>query len=142
MMTQHFVRFYSPGTFVSESNTEKIDAWDIDKAVEIAKSIVQRHNARPYGFEFITRGREDGELDSKVISRSAMYHLGGKIETLEELEARNDPEEKILRNNMRSNKWDRVVVNTNSWKWTSPLEGNDIVLDVDMGEWVRETSQQ
>lgn len=135
---QHFVTFYSPGTFVHETNEEPIAFWDVDLAVEMAKRIVQRYNARPYGFRFSTRGRDSQDLDSKEIASSGMYYLGGKIQTIEEIEARNDPSERILRDNMRSNGWNRCLVNTNSWKWTSPLEDGDVVLDVCLGEQPQE----
>ena len=29
---------------------------------------------------------------------------------------------------MENNGYDRIVVNTNSWKWTQPLEQDDVVL--------------
>ena len=129
-MEAQFVTFYSPGTFFAETSTKPIDRWDVNKAVEMSKRIKERYNALPYGFRFTTRTRGDEDLDSKVAATSPMYHLGGRIETLEEVEARNDPKENILRSNMRGNGWDRIVVNDNSWRSTQPLEPNDIVLDV------------
>jgi hypothetical protein len=58
-----------------------------------------------------------------------LYYLGGTVETLEEVKARATDKERILISNMEINKWDRVITNTNSWKWTQPLEPDDIVLD-------------
>lgn len=127
-MKKHFVVFYSPGTFFAESTTKEIDAWDVNQAKEMARVIKERHGATPYGFQFITRGRTDEDLDSKVIDRSPMYYLGGKVETYEEVVARNDPKEEILRSNMKCNGYDRIITNTNSWKITQPLGDNDIVL--------------
>lgn len=129
-MQKHFVTFYSPGTLVSETSDREIYAWDVNEAVEMAKSIKERHGAVPYGFRFITRSRGDFDLDSKVTDTSPMYYLGGKVETLAEVEARNDPGERILRSNMRSNGFARIIVNTNSWKITQPLNDEDVVLDV------------
>ena len=57
-----------------------------------------------------------------------MYFLGGKILTLQDVIDRNDPEDRILISNMRGNKWDRVIVNDNSWRITQPLEEGDVVL--------------
>ena len=48
MIEQHFVTFYSPGTFVSETSTEPIDSWDVEKAVAMSRGIVERHGAKPY----------------------------------------------------------------------------------------------
>lgn len=126
----HFVTFYSPGSFVAEETTKPIAEWDIDAAVKMARTVSERHNAKPYGFRFSTRARGDKGLDSKVVKTSGLYWLGGKVETLAEIEARNDPKDEILISNMRGNRWEKIVVNTNSWKWTMPLEKGDTVLEV------------
>ena len=128
-MHQHFVVFSSPGTFFHEQDSQPIDSWDINKAQEMARKIKQRYNATPFAFHFVTRSRGENELDSKETARSHTYYLGGKVETLAEVEARNDPSEEILRANMRGNNWNRIITNTNSWKVTAPLDDNDIVLD-------------
>ena len=128
MIEKHFVTFVSPGTFVPETTTKEIESWDVDKAVEMAKEVIERYNATPYSFHFTTR-TNDGDLDSKETARSCNYFLGGEIQTREEIEARNDPEESILRSNLRYNGIERVVVNTNSWKATLPLNADDVVLE-------------
>ena len=135
MVKKHFVEFFSPGTFFSEVSAKEIDSWDVDKAIEMARHIVERYNARPYGFRFITRKRNKQDLDSHVSKASGIYYLGGKIETREEVEARNDPSEEILRSNLRTNNISRIVINTNSWKFTAGLNDEDTVLDVDMRAW-------
>lgn len=129
-MIQHFVTFYSPGTLMSETRTVDIESWDVDQAVALSEGIVERHGARPYGFRFSTRERKDSDLDSREVNTSPMYFLGGVVETLEEIEARNDPREEILRSNMRNNGYDRVLVNTNSYRFVTPIRDSDIVLDV------------
>ncbi len=128
-MQKHFVTFFSPGTFVSEETTKPIDTWDVEAAVLLAADITERHGAKPYGFRFTTRERSDADLDSKVTQTSGIYYLGGKIETLAEVEARNDPSEHILRSNMRSNGIDKIVINDNSWRFTAALRENDVVLE-------------
>ncbi len=128
-MQQHYVTFYSPGTFVSEENVVAIDSWNVNEAIAMARTILQRYNATPYGFKFTTRSRKDDELDSKTTDHSPIYYLGGTIETVEEIEARNDPKERILLSNMKNNGYDKVIVNTNSWKFTGFLREDDIVLD-------------
>lgn len=124
----HFVTFYSPGTFVAETTSKPIPSWDIDLAVAMAGDIRERHAARPYGFRFTTRARSDDELDSKVIATSPMHYIGGKVETREEVEARNDPREETLRTNMRINGYDRIWTSTQGWKWTQPLRADDVVI--------------
>jgi len=127
-MKQHFVTFCSPGTFVSETSQSPIESWDVNEAKKMAKGIKERHGATPYGFYFSTRERKENELDSKVVKTSPMHYLGGKVETLEEVKARNDPKEETLRWNMQTNGYNRIIVNTNSYKSTFPLKDEDIVL--------------
>lgn len=127
MVEKHFVTFVSPGTFVPETSTKEIESWDVEKATDMAREVIERYNAKPYSFYFTTR-RNDGDLDSKQVARSRNYFLGGTVFTREEIEARNDPSEKILRSNLKNNNIERVVVNTNSWKATLPLEEDDVVL--------------
>lgn len=128
-MERHFVTFFSPGTFVAEETVKPIDSWDVEAAMEMARSITERYNATPYGFRFSTRTRKDDELDSTVTKRSHIYYLGGRVETLEDVERRADPKEAILLRNMRGNGWKRIVTNDNSWRWTQPLKDDDVVLD-------------
>ena len=78
---------------------------------------------------FTTRSRGEKDLNSKVSKRSPLYWLGGKIETLEEVEARNDPKEGILRSNMRVNGYKKIIVNDNSWRFTAPFNDGDVLLD-------------
>lgn len=127
-MIKNFIRFYSPGTFLAETTKVPIDSWDTEEAKRLAHGIKERHGAAPYGFRFTTRSRKEDDLDSKETAQSCMYFLGGKIETLVEVEARCKPDD-ILLINMRSNGYRRIVTNTNSWKWTQPLEERDVVLD-------------
>ncbi len=129
-MERNFVTFYSPGTMIAEQTTQPIDAWDVEEAIRRARSVVERHSSRPYGFQFTTRSRGDDELDSGVTARSPMYYLGGRVVTREEIETRNDPNEETLRYNLRVGGYNRVVVNENSWRWTMPLRADDVVLDV------------
>ncbi len=130
-MKKHFVTFYSPGTFVAEDTTKPIDSWDVEKAKEIARDIRERYDAKPYGFRFLTRERGDDDLDSKVVATSNLYYLGGKVETLAEVKARATADDRILIANMEGNGHDRIITNTNSWRWTQPLQSDDVVLEWD-----------
>jgi hypothetical protein len=126
---KHFVTFYSPGTFVSESTEKEIDSWDVEVAKEMARNFKKRHGATPYGFRFSTRERGENDLDSKTVAKSGMYFLGGKVRHLDFIILENNPDERILISNMKNNGWDRVVENCNSYKITQPLEKDDVVLD-------------
>jgi hypothetical protein len=125
----HFVTFYSPGTFVSESSTKPINAWDIEAAKKMARGVHERHGACPYGFQFTTRGRGANDLDSSVIAKSPMYYLGGVIETLDQVKRRATEKDRILVANMEGNGYDRIITNTNSWRFTAPLNDTDVVLE-------------
>ena len=126
---KNFVTFFSPGTFMAEQSTKRIDSWDVETAKRMARSIEERYNATPYAFQFTTRGRGEYDLDSKVIKTSPLYYLGGKVETLEELKARATDDDRILVSNMEGNKWKRIITNNNSWRWTQPLNDTDVVLE-------------
>lgn len=128
-MEQHFVTFFSPGTFVAERSTRPIDSWDVEEAKAMARRINERHNAVPYGFQFLTRSRGPEDLDSTVSLKSPMYYLGGVVETLDQVKARATEKERILIANMEGNHWDRIITNTNSWRWTQPLQPTDVVLE-------------
>ncbi len=127
-MKKHFVTFYSPGTFVAEQDVQPIDSWDVKEAQKRAKKVKQRYGAIPYAFQFSTRTRESDDLDSHVSERSPMYFVNCTVETLAEVEERNDPKERILRSNMRNNGYDRIAITTKGWKWTQPIKADDVVL--------------
>ena len=119
---RHFVKFFSPGTFVAEITTKEIDSWDVDKALNMAKQIVERHNARPHSFCFTTT------IGGKITNTSNAYCINCVVKTLDQLKAENDPRNKILIINMECNGWDRVVTTNNSYEWTVPFfEGDQIV---------------
>jgi hypothetical protein len=121
---KHYVEFFSPGTFVSESNVMEIHSWDTDEAVKMAKSVKQRHGATPYGFRFETR--ESNGWEPKTVKTSGMYYLGGKLLTIDDIP--DTKENDTLRWNMKYNNIDTVIENTNSWKVTMPFDKNKDVL--------------
>lgn len=140
---KHFVTFYSPGTLMAETTTREIGEWNPMQACRMAKDVVERYGARPFGFVFVTKlcaeDVPDGRggtlrVEPKEIRRSGMHHLGGTIATLADVETRNDPRESILRSNMRGNRIPAVVENCNSYKSVHPFEANDVLLDPDTGK--------
>jgi hypothetical protein len=119
----HTVTFYSPGTFLLETSTLEIQEWDVDQALRLAFSVVERHGARPFSFRFNTEG------DGKPVVSSPLYYIGGRIRTLADVEADNLPNEEVLRWNMKNNGIARVIETNTSYKHTSELKDDDIVLD-------------
>ena len=114
---KHYVTFYSPGSFVSESTSKEIDTWSVDLAVRMAKDIKERHGAVPYGFRFKTK--ESDGWSPKTVKESGMYYLGGRLMRL--IDIPDTKENSILRDNMRFNNYEWVIENTNSWKVTLPF---------------------
>lgn len=127
IVQRHFVTFFSPGTFVSETTTKEIDSWDVGLATRMARSIRERYGATPYGFRFETRARGQEDLDSRVVKTSPMHYLGGKVLTLADVK-REMAEERILISNMECNGIEKVVVNDNSFRSVHPMGRGDVVL--------------
>ena len=130
MLKKNYVVFMSAGTMVAEDTTKEIDTWDINVALKMSKEITERHNSHPYGFYFMTRGRNDNDLDSKVISKSGMYYINGIVETLAEIKAKHNPKDAILISNMECNGWNKVVRTCNPYSWTQPLREDDVVVNI------------
>jgi hypothetical protein len=140
MKTQRreFVTFYSPGTLFAETTTKEIGERNVKVALAMAETITERYNATPYGFRFETRivaePLPDGEggtlrVDPKTVAESGTYFLGGKLVTLDEVEARDDPKESILRSNMRCNDSTIVCEVVRGYKSTHPFTDKDFVVD-------------
>lgn len=129
-MEKHFVKFFSPGTFVQEETEKEIDSWDVEIAKEMSKTIIERYESHPFAFQFITRGRSDTELNSKVINKSGLYYINGIVKTLQDIDAENDPKNETLLWNMRVNKYNKVVTTTSPWKWTSVFNDEDYVVEI------------
>ena len=125
-MKKHFVTFFYPGVIVADQTERPIDSWDVDKAVAMARALFEQFGCCAYAFQFITRERNDDELDSHEAERSGVFYLGGLVETLEEVGERD---RHILYSNMKINGWSRVITNVNGRRWTQPLYADDIVLD-------------
>jgi len=127
-MKKHYVRFHSPGTFVAEETIKEIAAWDTNRAIKMLNKIKERHGATPYAFQFFTKERKPREFEPKITEESGMYYVNCEVQTLKELKKLNNPDEKILRQNMETNGWDKIVKTTKGWAWTQPLRENDVVL--------------
>jgi hypothetical protein len=131
MMEQHFVTFFSPGTFFAEQTTLPIDSWDVEQAKQMAATVTERYNAKPYAFQFSTRSRSDSELDSSVSAKSKMYFINCRIRTVAEVEANSDPKEQTLLANMKGNGWGAIAQTITGWKWSQPFEEGDVLLTED-----------
>lgn len=139
---QHFVVFYSPGTFFAEQTDRPVTEWNPTEATALAASVSERYGAAPYGFRFETRivadPIPDGEggalkVESRTVEQSGTYFLRARLETFDTIEARASSSEDILRDNMRCNGWPIVVVcdeaGGHRWKSVQPFTETDFVVD-------------
>ena len=118
---QLYVVYYSPGTLFAEQSRFKVEERDIAAAAGRAKvDVVERHNAKPFGFRF-TDG--NGEL------LSGMYYLTGKLVRYDEVP--DDKEHSTMRSNMRCNDMPIAVENNNSWRYTGRFDEDDVIVDWD-----------
>lgn len=120
---KNYVTFYSPGSFCNEQTKKEIESWNVNKAIELSKSITERHGAKPYAFRF-----------SKGKKTSNLYYLGGTVLTLQEVKDRNNPDDRILIQNMTVNNKDKIIETNNSYRWSAYLNDDDIVLQYESEE--------
>ena len=125
---KNFVTFYSPGSFVSETEDREIETWDVEQACDMARTIKARYNAIPYAFQFYTKGRSDAELDSSVIDRSGLYYINCNKLSKEQI-ADEYGTSSILYRNMENNRWEYIARTIIGWKGHYPIENDDVVLD-------------
>jgi len=131
----HFVEFYSPGTFVSETSEEEIGEWDARKAMAMATDVKERYGARPFGFRFRTRVvTVPDDVPIKTLKESGIYYFNGRTMTLEDVE-RELPNETILISNMRGNDERTIVTGPKTgkgnYRWTHAFRPEDVLLDAD-----------
>jgi hypothetical protein len=131
VLQKHYVEFISPGTFFPETTLKEVDSWDVKKAEKMARKINERYNSKPYGFRFVTRGRGEKDLDSKVIKTSPTYYIDAIEISAAEILAGTRKDETILRDNVRINDIKRLVTNgpnSKTYKFFLPLQDGDVVL--------------
>lgn len=114
-----YVSAYSPGTFVSESSSYKVEDKCLKTAIKKISKTIERHGAKPYGFRF-----EDGNGKSL----GGMYYVTGRLIKFEEI-SDNDEELSILKLNMRCNNFPIVIENKNSYRFTGPFNPEDCIID-------------
>ena len=137
-MRKHFVQFFSPGTLFSETSSKPIDSWNVPLAVKMSWRIIERHEAKPYAFQFFTclvvdpvPDGEGGtlEIQPKEVERSGSHFLGGELLFYDDLP--DDDEHRILRSNMRGNGHPIAIQNKNSWCFTGNFCEGDCIVNAD-----------
>ena len=127
-MKFNFVVFYSPGKNVDEEVAFSIDEWDYEKALYMARSLIEEGICIPFAFNFESRIYNDfGDFCQDNNEFSSTYHLGGEILTRQDI--LNDENLELLIK-MFKNDLQRVIVNTNYNPFIiKPFRDNDIILD-------------
>lgn len=136
---KHTVQYLSPGTLVSESTTHVCESWDPRTAMVAARSIQERHGAKPYGFRFATSlvtptiETDRGPLapQTKLLRESGIYFIKGRLETYDQVVKRNAKGEEIMRSNMECNGAWIVCITENSYRSTMPFGEKDFVVNAD-----------
>lgn len=125
MVKKHFVKFFSPGSFVDEVSVYEIEDWDTKKAILISKKVNERYNSKPFAFIFITKENDGTTLDSRTTAKSGLYYLNGEIKTLQNIIDENNNENRILISNMKNNGWKKVIITNTPWKKVSIFDDNE-----------------
>lgn len=104
----------------------------------MAMSISERHGAKPYAFQFVTRLTHhdipDGgggflKVQPREIRRSGRFFINGKV-----MQYRDIPEtqeNRTLRDNMRWSRHPVAVETKNSYRHVSYFEAEDCIVDRD-----------
>ena len=136
---KHYVEFLFPGTFFSETSEKRISSWSIKRATTMARKVKERYEVLPYGFRFHTYLEADPvqveghrmKVERKRLKSSGVHYITGTIRTAEEILEGTDPDEAILRSNVRCNNISAVIVNENSCRVSQSFEKDDVLVDGD-----------
>jgi len=118
-MLKHYVEYFYPGSFMSESSIEEIPC----------RGIHHKRKDRAFGYrefsrEEITAGTEVLKGEKKDFSGMTYW---GKAYSQSQIEALHDPSLSILLGNMKCNRWDRAVKTVlGNWQ---PLDDRDHVIE-------------
>lgn len=125
----HKVRYFHPGSFVSEESTERLTARDPQEALERAPDSAFAFQLFDIPDPAAARAAAgDGfEVIPKPVNKSGRYYINGLLKTIDQLEIENrDGELDILISNARCNRWP-VLVKCRTGNW-QPFEEDDEVV--------------
>lgn len=84
-VTKHFVRFFLPGglDLMMHFTEEEVASWNPREAWHRAKEIsdlrVAQDEQPVFAFQFVTKARNHGDMDSEIIAFSPLFFIGGRI---------------------------------------------------------------
>lgn len=123
-MQTHFVTFLMPGPFVATKIRRPIGSWDVEEARQMAATLRNTRGDGPYAFYFTTE-----ECGYQVDDASPHYYLGGEIYTLGQVEARQDPSERVLLANMHGSGLEAVIQTAGRDSIIRPFRSSDHLLE-------------
>lgn len=120
--TRTYAEFFYPGSFVAE--TSEVQVPDRGIPADVPRGA--------YGVRFFDRvvvtttaGDREVETRSERLDISGVSYFDARVMTLADVE-REMPGERILLDNMRCNRWDRVVRTNRGWM--QPFRDGDSVV--------------
>lgn len=124
-LVQSYVTFFRPGDLTPAMWSEIVETWDVEAALALARKI---EGQRPFAFQFSTIDHTGGER----LNKSPMHYLGGRVETLADIEARNDPCEAAMLEALKRMGPAACTITYAAgldWMRTQPLHPADVVLE-------------
>ena len=121
-MLKHYVQYFSPGSFVSETSDKEIPSRSLDHVLPMKK------NSYSYGFLFFDR--EETKINGEVLkgkkkNYSSTHYIGGRKMNATEVKAEVKNNATLL-SNMKINEW-KYVVKTKFGQFM-PFEKGDIMI--------------
>lgn len=121
---KYYATFYAPGTFISETETIEIqDPNNYQQIVEKGKALKFRYGAKAYCFTTYCKDNR-----GKCTEPSPRVFFGVRIRTLQDVIKENNPDEEILRSNMKNNNIKRVAQTINGFVSSIALCDEDIII--------------
>jgi hypothetical protein len=119
-MKTTYIEWMHPGSFVSESTTEKVKNRDIPNVFP----------KTAYAFRFFDMtevvSNEGESLKGSARNHSGFYYIGGVSLTIEDVK-RLHPDKRILISNMENNNWNRIVMTR--FNQAMPLNNDDTIIE-------------
>lgn len=124
MVVEHWAEYWLPGSFVSETDTKKLEYRSVEEALRKMPKNAYAFNL--YDIRVRTGQLEDGHdiVDRKAENRSGRYYPGGRRYNLDEAK-REHGERSILVSNMECNKYDVVKTRLGNYQ---PIEPGDSII--------------
>ena len=120
--TMRWVKFYSPNILCADTWTEDVTGDDPNEVVWPERAYAFRMYYRVD--VYIDGERFKGDNQGGGVT---YYHPDSKVESIDEVRARNNPEDSTLLGNMECNGWSHIIW-TRWGNWPQPYESDTVVV--------------